>query len=243
MCTLTWTPHEGGFAVLFNRDELLTRQPGLPPMVIDHGGTRILCPRDGDHGGTWIGVNEHGVVVAALNGDPHAPRGAGPFRSRGLVVMDALRARSAEAAIGFCEALDPASVQPFTLFAIDGDMQPIAFEHNLHHRARKAVDSPSLLASSSLVHEDAKAARARHLLDRFAAPSSSRFELLAAFHQSHDPARGPLSPCMHRDDARTVSASRVFVAHGIARIEHHQGPPCELRQWTSASLRLAASRA
>ena len=243
MCTLTWTPHDGGFAVLFNRDELLTREPGLPPMVADHGGTKILCPRDGDHGGTWLGVNEHGVVVAALNGDPHAPRGAGPFRSRGLVVMDALRERSAEAAIRFVESLDPASVQPFTVFAIDAGMQPIALDHNLHHRARKPADAPSLLASSSLVHEAAKAARARHLLERCAAPSSSRFDLLATFHQSHEPARGPLSPCMHRDDAKTVSASRVYVANGIARFEHHQGPPCELRQWTTATLQLAAARA
>jgi hypothetical protein len=48
---------------------------------------------------------------------------------------------------------------------------------------------------------------------------------------------------MHRDDAKTVSASRVYVANGLARIEHHQGPPCERRQWTTATMQLAAARA
>lgn len=243
MCTLTWAPHAGGFVVFMNRDELLTRKPGLAPAVVQHDGVTILCPLDGDHGGTWLGVNHYGVVVAALNGDPKAPRGLGPFRSRGLVVLDALRAHSAEAAIASCESVAPDSVQPCTLFAIDGSMQPFVLEHNNPHRACNEAKSLPILASSSLVHEEAKAARERCLVERFAAPASSRHDLLVAFHQSHDPQRGPLSPCMHREDARTVSATRVYVANGIARIEHHQGPPCEQRPWTISTLHLEAAHA
>jgi len=47
-----------------------------------------------------------------------------------------------------------------------------------------------------------------------------------AFHASHEPSRGPLSTCMHRDDASTVSFSWIDVdRHGV-RFHHVPNPPC-----------------
>jgi len=240
VCTLTWTPHGGGYALLFNRDELRTRKPATAPAVRELDGIRVLCPTDGDHGGTWIGVNQHGVTIAMLNGDPQAPRGEGPFRSRGLVALDALRQRTAEAAANTCGSLDPRTVQPFTMFAIDASLASLLVDFDIEGATSNAWPAPGLVASSSLVHGDAKRARARLLLDHLASVPPPRIEQLMAFHESHGPVRGPLSPCMHRDDAHTTSATRVFVANGSARIEHHDGPPCERRKWTVASLPLIA---
>ena len=240
MCTLTWTPHEGGYAILFNRDELLTRKPGTQPAVHDLGGRRVLCPTDGDHGGTWIGINQHGVAVALLNGDPQAPRGKGPFRSRGLVALEALRQPTAKDAASVCELLDCSTVQPFTMFAIDLDLSPVVVEFESDGASMQDWPAPGLLASSSLVHADAKRARSDVLRNCLAAEPSPRISQLMAFHESHGPARGPLSPCMHRDDAHTTSATRIYATAGLARLEHHDGPPCQRKAWTRASLPLLA---
>ena len=48
-----------------NRDELLDR-PSEPPSVIEEE-PGVVAPRDAEAGGTWIGYNEHGVLVAITN--------------------------------------------------------------------------------------------------------------------------------------------------------------------------------
>jgi len=51
--------------VAANRDELLDR-PSEPPAVVEED-PRVGAPRDAEAGGTWIGYNEHGVLVALTN--------------------------------------------------------------------------------------------------------------------------------------------------------------------------------
>jgi hypothetical protein len=83
-------------AVAANRDEFLDR-PSLPSAM---RGTRpkIFCPSDGRAGGTWAGVNEHGVFAGVTNISgirPLDPEAA----SRGRIIMDALGGASAEEAV------------------------------------------------------------------------------------------------------------------------------------------------
>ena len=67
--------------VAANRDERLDR-PALPFGVLQRGHPRMLGGRDELAGGTWLAVNEHGVV-AGLTNRP-APEGRDPTkRSRG----------------------------------------------------------------------------------------------------------------------------------------------------------------
>jgi hypothetical protein len=47
------------------------------------------------------------------------------------------------------------------------------------------------------------------------------------FHARHDPMPGPYSPCMHRDDARTVSFTSIAVERGVAVLRYQPGAPCE----------------
>lgn len=79
-----------------NRDEELGR-PSTLPAVDRHGNTVIFAPRDSVAGGTWIGLNEHGVVAAITNrfGLKKLPA----HRSRGWVVLDALEESTALAAV------------------------------------------------------------------------------------------------------------------------------------------------
>src|SRR3982751_2461325 len=77
-----------------NREEAYARG-GLPPQLLD-GETRAVAGLDPVAGGTWLGVNEHGVLVAVTNRRksdlPVQPR------SRGLLVRDLLACPTAAAA-------------------------------------------------------------------------------------------------------------------------------------------------
>ncbi len=86
---------ESPILVAANRDERFQR-PSLPPSI-QSGKPRILCGIDQQAGGTWLGVNQHGLFVGACNRfrflTPPAPR------SRGILCRDLLRAGSAREAV------------------------------------------------------------------------------------------------------------------------------------------------
>lgn len=69
-----------------NREEAYAR-PGEPPRVLD-GACRAVAGVDPQAGGTWLGVNDRGVLVAVTN----RPKSKVPDRprSRGLLARDLL---------------------------------------------------------------------------------------------------------------------------------------------------------
>src|ERR1700730_786486 len=74
-----------------NRQGLYTRL-GEPPRLVE-GPLRFMSGIDPVAGGTWLGVNERGVLVAVTNRfKTEVPR---PPRSRGLLVRDLLAYSSA----------------------------------------------------------------------------------------------------------------------------------------------------
>jgi uncharacterized protein with NRDE domain len=97
MCLLVFAwKTEPGFplVVAANRDERLDR-PAHAICVLQDSGPRILGGRDDLAGGTWLAVNEHGVV-AGLTNRP-SPGGRDPSkRSRGELPLMLAGQRSAE---------------------------------------------------------------------------------------------------------------------------------------------------
>ncbi|HLE45391.1 MAG TPA: NRDE family protein [Thermoplasmata archaeon] len=80
-----------------NRDEDRTR-PAEPPQSLG-GSPAIVAPRDARAGGTWIGVNEAGLVAALSNRRGKVSTTA---RSRGQLMLDLLKlpkVRAAEIAV------------------------------------------------------------------------------------------------------------------------------------------------
>ena len=51
--------------IAMNRDELYDRPTAMPS--IQSGKPRVLCAIDQQAGGTWCGVNQNGLFVAASN--------------------------------------------------------------------------------------------------------------------------------------------------------------------------------
>lgn len=87
MCVLAIFLEPGGLTVAANRDEALAR-PSAPPAEIEAG---IVAGRDLEAGGTWLGLNRHGLFVAVTNRN-HPARSRGMI-SRGSLALEALRCR------------------------------------------------------------------------------------------------------------------------------------------------------
>lgn len=100
-----------------NRDELSTR-PSRPPGRHWPDRAHVRGGLDVEAGGTWLGVNDDGVVAAVLNrrGTLGPERGK---RSRGELVLEALDHAEAYHAADALRAIDPAAYRPFNLIVAD----------------------------------------------------------------------------------------------------------------------------
>lgn len=117
MCTLildyapgtTWP-----VLIAANRDEMLSR-PWDPPAEYWPG---IVGGRDTLAGGTWLGLNRHGVMAGVLNRAGSLGPAAGK-RSRGELPLLALAAASARQAAEAIAALDAAAWRGFNMVIAD----------------------------------------------------------------------------------------------------------------------------
>ena len=120
MCTLTIAHRVFPgvpVAVAANRDELLDR-PSTPPRA-SGDDPAVLAPRDEEAGGTWIGVNSGGLLVAITN---RWVDGLAGERSRGLLVSDALHEFDAASAVRHVQdALGSHEYEGFNLLVADAD--------------------------------------------------------------------------------------------------------------------------
>jgi uncharacterized protein with NRDE domain len=101
-----------------NRDERLDR-PARAMTVLRPAGPRILGGRDEEAGGTWLALNEHGVV-AGLTNRP-SPEGRDPAkRSRGELPVALARHRDASSAVEeFVARFRPSRYNPAWLLVGD----------------------------------------------------------------------------------------------------------------------------
>ncbi len=223
MCTASWLIHGTGFELFFNRDESRRRGPARPPERIDLEGVRAIAPVDADAGGTWIGVNEHGFALGLLNA-PSRPGGApAQPRSRGLLVRGLLSARNAAQALERLAQEALARYPGFTLALFEPGREPLVRSWDGVALAECAAHLP--LSSSSLDRARAQVERERVLADLLDGAAPER-GVLTRFQASHAPERGPWSPCMHRADALTVSASQVRVDARTVALRYAPGSPC-----------------
>ena len=223
MCTLSFRLERDGYELWFSRDERRSRAPAHAPLVHDAGAARFIAPRDPEGGGTWLAVNAHGVALALLN--DYGSRASGArFASRGRLVLDLAGARSADDVERGLRAHALAAFQPFELavFAPGEPVTRFAWDGRARARQRGAAGP---LASSAVAHAAARAARR----SRFAATCDASSAALERFHREHAPARGALSACMHRADAKTVSLARVRVDRARVAMAYAPGSPCRAR--------------
>lgn len=89
MCTVTFIPVKDRIFFTSNRDEKVRRTDAAGPACYRFASGKILFPKDGNAGGTWIAAHENGNVIVFLNGGWKAHVPSPPYRkSRGLILLD-----------------------------------------------------------------------------------------------------------------------------------------------------------
>jgi transport and Golgi organization protein 2 len=226
MCTVTVVSHDRGFRLAFNRDERLDRAPGLAPAVHRLANRRAIFPVDPVGGGTWVGVNDVGLVAALLNGTPDATprRPRRPLLSRGLIVPLVLDCVSPSAAVPIMRSLEPATFDRFRLLVIQRGVA-LVFASDGHHVFVETADlsSPLILTSSSLGDARVAAPRVRLFNAMMRAGRGARLRAQERFHDHQWPWRKEVSVRMERADARTVSQTVIDVGSGVVRLRYGAG--------------------
>ena len=120
MCTLVILHrpgHDWPVLIAANRDEMLDRTWSAPAR---HWPDRpeVVAGRDELAGGSWLGVNDHGVVAGILNRMGSLGPSAGK-RTRGELVLEALDHSDAAAAAEALLALDGGAYRSFNLVLAD----------------------------------------------------------------------------------------------------------------------------
>lgn len=237
-----------------NRDERYAR-PAVAMTTLRQASPRILGGRDQVAGGTWLAVNEHGVV-AGLTNRPSARGPVATLRSRGEIPLAlAAHRTAAEAVTALRDTLDPAAYNSCWLLVGDrqqlffaeiaGGPRPVTEElgpgvHILENaplraRSAKAEQVAALVAAERAAARDGAAAETQRAVT----------EALAAVLRDHRPAvpasgpavagpdGRPLPPaisaaCVHTGEYGTRSSLIVAVpGEGTPVLRVADGPPCQ----------------
>jgi len=120
MCTVVtlFRPgHDWPVIIAANRDEMSDR-PWRPPARHWPDRADVVAGLDTVAGGTWLGMNDEGVVAAVLD----RSRTLGPEpdkRSRGELPLEALDHAEAAVAVEALTHIDPSAYRPFNMVVAD----------------------------------------------------------------------------------------------------------------------------
>lgn len=205
--------------LLANRDERLDRPAEGWTVRASPEGTRYAAPRDLTAGGTWVGVNAHGLVVALTNHSTgQAPDPA--RRSRGWLVEALLGCRSTRAAVDTCRALEGDAFNPFHLVLADAH-----HAHLWHTGAGPAVHQALSPGVHVVTEVDAQGgdARGRAVAAAFTEPlTAAAARALMGVHRPEPRA----STCLHWGELYGTRSSALLWTGPAPALWVAEGPPC-----------------
>jgi hypothetical protein len=211
-----------------NRDERRTRARATPPARGTVQGVSVLLPTDPEGGGSWISLNASGHSLALLNRYEDTPHDVfGGYSSRGGLVAGLADLSGPDPVEAAINQLTLAKYRPFTLASVAPGHNPRLFEWDGHLLECVEAAEPGLVRASS-GSDQVAAERSRGLLFAQARHFDGGLdgEGQMALHRSHLPEMGPLSICMHRDEAITVSISYITVSRSELSFVYIDGTPC-----------------
>ena len=218
MCTLVLLrrpAHPWPLVLAANRDEMASR-PWKGPGRWWDDRPEVTAGQDSLAGGSWLGMNETGVVAAILNRMGTLGPEAGK-RSRGELVLEALDHADAADAAQSLAGLEAASYRPFNMVVADN--RDAFWLRADGFRIQSLPIPPGLHMLSALELDDRASPRIAAYLDRFAAlappdPAMGQWEpwerLMA--HTGDDGPEGEEAPsmCFLRPNGfGTVSSSLI----------------------------------
>jgi len=219
-----------------NRDEFLDR-PASDPGVLNES-PHVVGGKDLRAGGTWLGINEYGLVAGLLNRRP-AEEANPNARSRGMLCLDALRRSSAAEAAKYAGAERGGDYNPFNLLMASRDAAYVAYNRGSHIEVVQLA--PGLHLLSNLDVDDFECPKISRSYSRFAelgenpqfqcdplAARNALGSLLADHSTQLDSRTGrPNALCLHLDAYGTRSSSLIFLGeNGEVRHFFAPGAPC-----------------
>lgn len=119
MCTVTFLPSGDKIFLTSNRDEQLLRPAASTPVIEKMSTGKILFPKDGKAGGTWIALHNNGNAMVLLNGAKEKYHHKPPYKkSRGLVFLDIFDASFPSMQF---KKTNMDNIEPFTLIIWDNN--------------------------------------------------------------------------------------------------------------------------
>lgn len=222
-----------------NREESYTR-PATGPKLFD-ADPRIICGVDRSAGGTWLGLNQYGLVVAVTNRAKHKP--VADRRSRGLLCFHLLRcAAAADAASAAVRELDTGRYEGCNVLCVDAESAHVVHAGDMLQRVALAAGLHVVAAGDVDENRCPRVEHARTVLARFQEhacdaetsgtplPGPFAREWLttaAALCAEHAHGDAP-AICLHHAGHGTVSSSLIAVPESIDQViyRHADGPPC-----------------
>ena len=202
---------ESPILIAFNREDLLTQKINKP--TIQSGKPRILGSVDSSSGGTWLGVNQHGMMVGATCRKkfnvPMAPK------SREILCRDLLRSGSARDAVNMAmDELHTNEYEGVNYIIADGEsgwvvhggneIEALELEEGLNIISNVNVNDP----------RDERVAMARRLLTLQTLDSPVKFLAVASKVLARAPSI-PGRPSMVVKDGDYGTVSSTLVSLGV----------------------------
>lgn len=221
-----------------NRDERYNRPSAAPHLWPTRPA--IVAGKDLVAGGTWLGINEHRLLVGILNRRSNSSQAAMPTRSRGLLCLDLLRLQSAAEARTWVHRLED-TFEPFTVLFADPMEAWIAYNSGLQIRTYQLTEGLHVFSSAAEFEmRSEKIDRAHLRFARLLEEPQASYRDKAAWVRSlrsalgdHTLGNGSDDPkeaiCVHGDLSGTVSSTIILYAQAAARcyLFNCPGPPCQ----------------
>lgn len=230
MCTLILMHHvvpSMPLLVLANRDEMIDRPSRAPSLL--RRNPAVFCGRDEKEGGTWCGINEHGVFVGLTNLTLRAPEPG--RRSRGLLCTDMLLCVTAAEAEQAARHLQAQLYNPFNLVVSDGVH---AFRVQYDDETTVELLAPGIYATTNWPRGRDGDAKRERSEERVAAAIQGSVEVsslvvalqnLARTHERNGDPRASL--CCHAHGYGTRCSSIIGRGvNGQTMFVHADGSPC-----------------
>ena len=234
MCTVSWNYCPDGLHVFCNRDEQRSRPKARPPeRHTSATGANYLAPIDPVGGGSWIAVNDQGLLVTLLNyyQRQSVVPPAGPATSRGLLVTGLMDCGTPDA-VSAILATRVKHARAFHLIAAHPDHPVRAWTWD--GATLTAAPNPTSAlpwSSSSFQTDDVLAWRSEQYQNVRHAPSP--LQAARAFHATRHPEVGAFGICMERDDACTQSFSHITIGANNIAYRYTDGFPDDSNAPTS----------
>lgn len=211
MCTVTYIPTQEKYFITSNRDEKNIRKKAIAPTVYEINKKKLIFPKDGNAGGTWIALNENGNAAVLLNGAFENHISLPPYRlSRGIILVDII---AGERPVLQFQGLDLFQIEPFTLILLEKEnLYECRWDGSNKYYQQLKAHRPYIWSSVTLYEQDVIKKREQWFADFLSNNPHPTQKDILAFHQFTGDGDAANDLLMERDDIySTVSITSMLL--------------------------------